>query len=57
MHDVSRISLELPLRWALIPPFPDNFKRVIKYQAFKTSVHCDFVSLGNIVLSFETYFG
>ena len=42
---------------AQIPPGPDKFKRVIKYQTFQTSFHSGFESLANIVFSFETNFG
>ena len=47
----------IALMWARMPPGPDNFRRVIKYQTFKTSFHCDFESVANIVFSFETNFG
>ena len=45
------------LMWARIPPGPDNFKRVIKYQTFKTSFYCDFESVTNILFSFEIILG
>ena len=47
----------IALMWVRIPPGTDNFKRVIKYQTFKTSFHCDFESVANTVFSFETNFG
>ena len=46
----------IALIWARIPVGPDNFKRVVKSQTFKTSFHCDFESAANIVFAFETNF-
>ena len=51
------VMILFALMWARIPPGPDNFKRVIEYQTFKTSFYCDFESVANIVFSFETNFG
>ena len=35
----------IALIWARIPPSPDNFERVIKYQTYKTSFYYDFESV------------
>ena len=45
------------LMWARIPPGPDNFKRVIKYQIFQTSFHGGFESVANIIFLFKTNVG
>ena len=42
---------------AQIPPSPDNFKRLIKYQTFHTPFYDDFELMTNIVFPFETSFG
>ena len=44
----------IALMWARIPPGPDNFKRVIKYQTLRTSFYGGFESVANIVFLFET---
>ena len=39
-----------------IPPGPDNFKGVIRYQTLQILFHSGFEKVANIVLSFETNF-
>ena len=47
----------IALTCAQIPPSPDNFKRVIKYQTFQTPFCRGFESMANILFSFGTNFG
>ena len=47
----------IALMWARILSGPDNFKRVIKFQTFRTSFYSGLESVANIVFSFETDFG
>ena len=46
----------IALMWSQLPPGPDNFKRVNKYQTFQTSFYGGFESVANIVFSFEANF-
>ena len=50
----------IALMWAIIPPGPDNFERVIKHQTSQTSqtsFYGGFELVTNIVFSFEISFG
>ena len=51
------IMILIALMCTQIPPSPDNFKRLIKYQTFQTPFHNSFESMANIVFLLETNFG
>ena len=49
------IMILVALMCTRIPPSPDNFKAVIKYQTFQTLFHRpSFESVANIISPFET---
>ena len=39
-----------------IPPSPDNFKRVVKYQTFQMPFNSSYESVANIIFLFEINF-
>ena len=47
----------IALMWTLIPPSPDHFKSVNKYQNFQTPFYNSIESVANIVYSFQTNSG